>query len=144
MEEILPTFLPTLFLVIDMIFKLSRKAIILKKLILLFLIFGFNNSANAEPYPIHKYTCPDSGGICNEEEQSVVKLVNDTYWKMLSERIKENKFYKYPWYWVYKRGDCKYEVAAKEDMSTHTANMEWIDVDICEKTTNLINLGRRR
>ena len=28
-------------------------------------------------------------------------------------------------------------------MSTHTANMEWIDVDICEKTTKLINLGRR-
>jgi hypothetical protein len=29
-------------------------------------------------------------------------------------------------------------------MRTHTANMEWIDVDICEKTTKLIDLGRRR
>ena len=115
----------------------------MKKLFLLTLIFGSYIPTNAEQYPIHKYTCPDSGGECNEEERAVVKLVNDKYWKILSDRIKENKFYKYPWYWVYKRKDCKYEVAAKEDMSTHTANMEWIDVDICEKTTKLINLGRR-
>ena len=66
---------------------------------------------------------------------------------MLTERIKENKFYKYPWYWVYKKdiyNECKYTVAAKEDMPTHTANMEWIDVDICKKTTKLIDLGLRR
>ena len=57
---------------------------------------------------------------------------------MLSDRIKENKFYKYPWYWVYKEKEkFKYFVAAKEDMSTHAANMEWIDVDICEKTIKL-------
>ena len=119
--------------------------ILLKKLFLLFLILGINSYTKAKQYPIHKYTCPDSGGICNEEEQSVVKLVNDTYWKMLSERIKENKFYKYPWYWVYKEKEaCKYRVAVKEDMPSHTVTMEWIDVDICEKTTNLINLGRRR
>ena len=60
----------------------------MKKLILLFLIFGFNNSANAEPYPNHKFTCPKTGGECNEEERAVVKLVNDKYWKMLSDRIK--------------------------------------------------------
>ena len=64
---------------------------------------------------------------------------------MLSETIKENKFYKYPWYRVYKeKEDCKYTVAAKEDMPTHTVTMEWINVDICEKTTKLIDLSRRR
>ena len=116
----------------------------MKKLFLLILIFGSYIPTNAEQYPIHKYTCPDSGGECNEEERAVVKLVNDKYWKILSDRLKENKFYKYPWYWVYKRGECKYSVGAKEDMSTHTVTMEWIDVDICEKTTKLIDLSRRR
>ena len=117
----------------------------MKKLFLLTLIFGLYTPTNAEQYQRHKYTCPDSGGECNEEEIAVVKLVNDKYWKMLSDRIKKNKFYKYPWYWVYKeKGNCKYRVAAKEDMPTHTVTMEWIDVDICKKTTNLINLSRRR
>ena len=117
----------------------------MKKLFLLTLIFGLFTPTNAEQYPIHKYTCPKTGSECNEEEIAVVKLVNDKYWKMLSERIKENKFYKYPYYFVYKDAkECKYTVGAKEDMPTHTANMEWIDVDICEKTTKLIDLGRRR
>ena len=90
----------------------------------------------AEPYPRHKYTC--EADECTDGELAAIKLVNDTYWKMLTERIKENKYYKYPWYFVYKeKKDCKYTVAAKEDMRTHTANMEWIDVDICEKTTKL-------
>ena len=115
----------------------------MKKLFLLFLIFGFNTPVNAEQYPIHKFTCPKTGGECNEEERAVVKLVNDKYWKMLSDRIKGNKFYKYPWYWVYKKGECKYTVGAKEDMQSHTVTMEWIDVDICKKTTKLINLGLR-
>ena len=111
----------------------------LKKLILLFLIFGFNTVTNAEQYPIHKYTCPDSGGECKEDERAVVKIVNDKYWKMLSERIKENKFYKYPYYFVYKDlRECKYTVGAKEDMPTHVVNMEWIEVDICEKKTELL------
>ena len=111
----------------------------LKKLILLFLIFGFNTVTNAEQYPIHKYTCPDSGGECKEDERAVVKIVNDKYWKMLSERIKENKFYKYPYYFVYKDlRECKYTVGAKEDMPTHVVNMEWIEVDICEKKTKLL------
>ena len=90
----------------------------------------------AEPYPRHKYTC--EADECTDGEIAAIKLVNDTYWKMLTERIKENKYYKYPWYFVYKeKKDCKYTVAAKEDMPTHTVNMEWIDVDICEKTTKL-------
>ena len=110
----------------------------MKKLLFLTLIFGLYSPVNAEQYPRHKFTCPDTGGKCNEEERAVVKLVNDAYWEMLTERIKENKHYKYPWYWVYKKkGDCKYTVGAKEDMPTHTVNMEWIDVDICNKTTKL-------
>ena len=116
----------------------------MKKFLLLGLFFSLIYSVKAKPYPIHKYTCPESGGKCNDEERAVVKLVNDKYWKMLTDRIKENKFYKYPWYWVYKKGECKFTVGAKEDMPTHTVTMEWIDVDICKKTTNLINLSRRR
>ncbi len=106
----------------------------------IFLIFGFNIPVNAEQYKRHKYTCPESQSECTEGERAAIKLVNETYWDMLTEKIKENKFYKYPWYWVYKKdvfNECKYTVAAKEDMPTHTANMEWIDVDICEKTTKL-------
>ena len=112
----------------------------MKKLFLLFLIFSFSAPANSEQYKRHKYTCPESQGECTEGERAAIKLVNETYWEMLTERIKENKFYKYPWYWVYQKdvfNECKYTVAAKEDMPTHTANMEWIDVDICEKTTKL-------
>ena len=111
---------------------------LIKKLLLLGFILGFYIPVNAEQYQRHKYTCPESEGECSAGERAVIKLVNDTYWEMLTERIEENKFYKYPWYWVYKeKGECKYTVAAKEDMQTHTANMEWIDVDICEKTTKL-------
>ena len=110
----------------------------MKKLLLLFLIFGLNTPVNSEQYKRHKYTCPESQGECTKGERAAIKLVNDKYWKILSDRIKDNKFYKYPWYWVYKgKGECKYTVAAKEDMPTHTTNMEWIDVDICEETTKL-------
>ena len=116
----------------------------MKKLLFLTLIFGLYSPVNAEQYPRHKYTCPESQGECSEGERAAIKLVNDKYWKMLSDRIKENKFYKYPWYWVYKKGECKYTVGAKEDMPTHTVTMEWIDVYICEKTTKLIDLSRRR
>ena len=119
----------------------------MKKIFLISLFFALLFPANAEQYQRHKYTCPESQGECSEGERAAIKLVNDTYWEILTERIKENKFYKYPWYWVYQKdvfNECKYTVAAKEDMPTHTANMEWIDVDICAKTTKLIDLGRRR
>ena len=117
---------------------------LIKKLLLLGFILGCCSPAHAEQYQRHKYTCPESQGECSEGERAAIKLVNDKYWKMLSDRIKENKFYKYPWYWVYKKGECKYSVGAKEDMPTHTVTMEWIDVDICEKTTKLLDLSRRR
>ena len=107
----------------------------MKKLFLLTLIFGLFTPTNAEQYPIHKYTCPKTGGECNDEERAVVKLVNDQYWKMLTDRIKENKFYKYPYYFVYKDAkECKYTVGAKEDMPTHVVNMEWIEVDTVSYT----------
>ena len=114
-----------------------------KKLFLLGFICGLFPAVNGEQYPIHKFTCPDTGGKCNEEERAVVKLVNDKYWKMLSDRIKENKHYKYPWYFVYKQGECQYSVGAKEDMPTHVVNMEWIEVDICKKTTKIMDFRRR-
>ena len=115
----------------------------MKKKFLLGLFCALFSPLNAKLYPIHKYTC--QGEKCSDGELAAVKLVNNKYWEMLSERIKENKFYKYPWYWVYKeKGDCKYTVAAKEDMPTHTVTMEWINVDICEKTTELIDLSSRR
>ena len=119
----------------------------MKKILCFSLFFTLMNPAIAEQYKRHKYTCPESQGECTEGERAAIKLVNETYWEMLTERIKENKFYKYPWYWVYNKdvfNECKYTVAAKEDMLTHTANMEWIDVDICEKTTKLIDLSRSR
>ena len=110
----------------------------MKKILFLSLFFLLITPLNAEQYPRHKYTCLDSGGECSEGERAAIKLVNDTYWEMLSERIKENKFYKYPWYWVYKKEECKYSVGAKEDMPTHVVNMEWIEVDICKKTSKLL------
>ena len=108
------------------------------------MIFSFSTPANTKQYKRHKYACPESQGECSEAEIAAIKLVNDTYWEMLTKRIERNTYYKYPWYWVYKRGECKYSVGAKEDMLTHTVTMEWINVDICEKTTNLIDLSRRR
>ena len=117
----------------------------MKNLVLLFLIFAFNTPLEAKPYQRHKYTCPESKGECSSGERAAIKLVNDTYWEMLTERIEENKFYKYPWYWVYKeKGECKYTVAAKEDMPTHTVTMEWIDIDICKKTTKIRDYRVRR
>ena len=56
----------------------------------------------------------------------------------------KNSNYPYPLYFVYKeKGEFKYTVHAKEYMPTHTVNMEWIDVDICKKTTKLKYRGSR-
>ena len=104
----------------------------------MFLILGFNTPANSDQYKKHKYTCPESQGECTELEREAIKLVNDKYWEMLFNRIKENKYYKYPFYWVYKdKEECLYTVGAKEDLQTHTVTMDWIEVDICKKTSKL-------
>ena len=115
------------------------------KLLLLTLLSAFvlPNAVNAEPASRYKFTCDDFP--CTENELTALKLVNENYGKKLENRLKNNTYYSHPWYWVYKeKWDCKYTVAAKEDMPTHTVTMEWIHVDICEKTTELIDLGRRR
>ena len=52
----------------------AMSGIIGGEIVLLGLIFGFYTPVNSEQYPIHKYTCPDSGGECNEEEREVVKF----------------------------------------------------------------------
>ena len=75
----------------------------MRNILFLSLFFALFNPINAEQYKRHKYTCPESQGECTEGERAAIKLVNETYWEMLTERIKENKFYKYPWYWVYKK-----------------------------------------
>ena len=116
----------------------------MRNILFLSLLFALFNPINAEQYKRHKYTCPESQGECTEGERAAIKLVNDKYWKILSDKIKDNKFYKYPWYWVYKRGECKYSVVAKEDMPTHTVTMEWIEVDICKKTTKIRDYRMRR
>ena len=111
------------------------------------MIFGFSNPSNSEQYKRHKFACHESKGEFSDGQIAAIKLVNDTYWELLTKRIERNTHYKYPWYWVYQTdifNECKYTVASKEDMPTHTANMEWIDVDICKKTTKLIDLCRSR
>ena len=102
---------------------------------LLFLL-TFKDRVNAEPAFRYKLTCEDYP--FTEEELISVNLVNDNYVKKLEKRLKNNTYYPHPWYWVYKeKSNCKYIVAVREDMPTHMATMEWIDVDICNETTKL-------
>ena len=57
------------------------------------MIFGFSAPANSEQYKRHKYTCPESQGECTEEEREAIKLVNNKYWEILSEKHGvDNKF----------------------------------------------------
>ena len=100
---------------------------------LLFLL-TFKYRVNAETASIYKLTCEDYP--CTEEELTSTNLVNDNYGKKLEKRLKNNTYYPHPWYWVYKeKSNCKYTVAVREDMPTHMATMEWID--ICNETTKL-------
>ena len=38
---------------------------------------------------------------------------------------------------IIEKSNCNYTVAVREDLPTHMATMEWIDVDICKKTIKL-------
>jgi len=92
-------------------------------------------AVNAEPASRYKVTCDDYP--CTENELTALKLVNENYGKKLENRLKNNTYYPYPWYWVYKKSNCEYTVAVREDMPNHMATMEWIVVDICKKTIKL-------
>ena len=91
-------------------------------------------AVNAEPASRYKVTCDDYP--CTESERKALRLVNENYGKKLENRLKNNTYYPHPWYWVYKeKSNCEYTVAIREDMPTHMATMEWIDV--CNETTKL-------
>ena len=91
---------------------------------------------NAKPASRYKVSCDDYP--CTENELIALRLANENYGKKLENRLKNNTYYPYPWYWVYKeKSNCEYTVAVREDMPTNMATMEWIDVDICKKTTKL-------
>ena len=93
-------------------------------------------AVNAESASRYKVTCDDNP--CTENERTALRLVNENYGKKLESRLKNNIYYPHPWYWVYReKSNCEYTVAVREDMPTHMATMEWIDVDICKKTTKL-------
>ena len=109
----------------------------MNRLVILFLIaFAYPSALFGEPASKYKLSCKDYP--CTENEQKALRLVNENYGKKLENRLKNNTYYPYPWYWVYKeKSNCEYTVAVREDMPTHMATMEWVDVDICKKTTKL-------
>jgi len=115
----------------------SRFLFVMKFLTIpLLFVLTFRFGVNAEPASRYKLTCEDYP--CSNGELNAANLVNDNYGKQLENRLINNTFYPHPWYWVYKeKSNCKYRVAAREDMPTHMVTMEWIDVDICKETTKL-------
>ena len=109
----------------------------MNRLVILFLIaFAYPSALFGEPASRYKLSCKDYP--CSEDYLTATKLVNNKYGKQFEKRLINNTYYPHPWYWVYKgKSNCKYTVAVREDMPTHMATMEWIDVDICKKTTKL-------
>ena len=87
---------------------------------------------NAEPASRYKFTCDDYP--CTENERAALHLVNENYGKQLENKLINNTYYSHPWYFIFKQRECIFRVYAKEDMPTHTANMETFTVDICNKT----------
>ena len=98
----------------------------------LIVILAFPKILNADPASRYKFTCNDYP--CTEEELTAMNLVNDNYGKQLENKLINNTYYSHPWYFIYKQRECIFRVYAKEDMPTHTANMETFTVDICNKT----------
>ena len=107
--------------------------ITMNHLVILFLTaFAYPAAIFGEPASRYKLTCEDYP--CSEEDLTATKLVNNDYGKQFEKRLINNTYYPHPWYWVYKeKSNCKYTVAVREDMPTHMATMEWIDVDICKE-----------
>ena len=110
---------------------------LMKKLLLALLAaLALPIAVNAEPASRYKFTCDDYP--CNEEELTALRFVNENFGKQLENKIINNTYYSHPWYFIYKQRECIFRVYAKEDMPTHTANMETFTVDICNKTIKAI------
>ena len=107
-----------------------------RSLLSLLAAFTLPTAVFSEPTSRYKLTCEDYP--CSDKELTAVNLVNNNYGKQLENRLVNNTYYPHPWYWVYKeKSNCKYRVAVREDMPTHMATMEWIDVDICKETAKI-------
>ena len=104
------------------------------KLLLLPLLTAFvlPPAVNAEPASRYKVSFINSP--FTENEETALRLVNENYGKQLENKLINNTYYSHPWYFIYKQRECIFRVYAKEDMPTHTANMETFTVDICKKT----------
>ena len=89
-------------------------------------------AVNAEP--ASRYTVSFENSPFTENEETALRLVNENYGKQLENKLINNTYYSYPLYFIYKQRECIFRVYAKEDMPTHTANMETFTVDICNKT----------
>ena len=89
-------------------------------------------AVNAKPASRYKVSCENSP--CTENELTALRLVNENYGKQLENKLINNTYYSYPWYFIYKQRECIFRVYAKEDRPTHTANMETFTADICNKT----------
>ena len=101
-------------------------------LIPLLAVLALPNAVNAERASRYKVTCDNYP--CTENERTAFHLVNENYGKQLENKLINNTYYSHPWYFIYKQRECIFRVYAKEDMPTHTANMETFTVDICNKT----------
>ena len=106
----------------------------MKRLILLPLLtaLALPTAVNAKPASRYKVSCENSP--CTENELTALLLVNENYGKQLENKLINNTYYSYPWYFIYKQRECIFRVYAKEDRPTHTANMETFTADICNKT----------
>ena len=104
------------------------------KLLLLPLLTAFvlPPAINAEPASRYKVSFENSP--FTENEETALRLVNENYGNQLENKLINNTYYSHPWYFIYKQRECIYRVYAKEDMPTHTANIETFTVDICNKT----------
>ena len=104
------------------------------KLLLLPLLTAFvlPPAVNAEPASRYKVSFINSP--FTENEETALRLVNENYGNQLENKLINNTYYSHPWYFIYKQRECIFRVYAKEDMPTHTANIETFTVDICNKT----------
>ena len=87
---------------------------------------------NADPASRYKVSCDDYP--CTEDELTALRLVNENYGKQLENRLTNNAYYPYPWYFISLERECIFKVNVKEDMPTHIAHMETFTVDICNET----------